>query len=124
MICDSCKATVRILNRSDERRICNVCFLRENRPELCLAKLWSSNSLYDIGKKAYLPATIPVKFFDGCGFKLFKHTIFLNREISPIYKEELVLRFFGNSRCSRIVDYEWPPGLTICNWYDCNYTYY
>ncbi len=119
MVCDLCGITVRIAMLDDENTLCEDCYLKIRPPILILTRHWTNNSLFDPKKRSYIGKDL--KFFIGCGFRVFKHRIFSNSIASPVFKEYITLRYYGDLTCRMIPDFAWPKEKQYCRHFNCYY---
>jgi hypothetical protein len=117
MVCDSCGTIIPFAVLQGRNRFCEDCYLKIKPPILLLTKHWTNNSLFDPNKKVYIGRDI--KFFEGCGFKIFSHRIFSNNTASPLFKEYITLRYYGNLTCQMIPEFNWPKNRQYCRHFNC-----
>jgi hypothetical protein len=97
------------------RYICDACKFRVEPPIITLVKFWDEDTslLYNPMTMRYEDRSI--NDFTGCGFQLHTVKTFFNREISPLYEQVFVLRYFGNYICKKVEEYlDWPIDLDTC----------
>ncbi len=117
MVCDRCGAMLPYALLVGKSRFCERCYIVVKPPTLTLTKHWTNNSLFDPNKKLYIGKEL--KFFEGCGFKIFNHRIFSNNTVSPVFKEYITLRYYGTLTCSMIPGYMWPKSRQYCRYMNC-----
>ena len=117
MICSNCNNEDRSAILFQGKWVCTICYNRKNRPELLLVRHWTNDSLFDINRKVYI--SMNLKTLSSCGFKILSHRIYHNKDASPVYKEYITLRFFGNLSCTLIPNYAWPKYQQYCRSLSC-----
>jgi hypothetical protein len=117
MVCDLCGITVRVAMLHDKNAFCEDCYLKIKPPMLTLTKHWTNNTLFDPKKRSYICKDL--KFFIECGFRVFNHRIFSDNIASPVFKEYITLRYYGNLTCQMIPDFNWPKGRQYCRNFNC-----
>lgn len=110
MRCESCGNSVVSGHLTGGVFSCTKC-----PPILILTSTWYSNALFN--KAANRILEHPMTFYEGCGFRVFKHTTFLKYNISREVKEFFLLRYFGSVKCKLIRNYDWPAEIKTC---ECN----
>jgi hypothetical protein len=117
MVCDSCGTVTSYAILQGRKRFCEECYIRMKPPTLILTKHWTSNVLFDPEKKLYIGKGL--KFFEGCGFKVFNHRVFSNNMASPLFREHITLRYYGSLSCSMIPEFRWPKSRQYCRHFNC-----
>jgi hypothetical protein len=117
MICTRCNIDKGSVIFFKGKWICGDCYLKKTPPKLMLVKHWSNTSLFDPNRKSYLK--MDIDFLVGCGFKVFRHCTFSNKLVSPLYKEYITLRYFGDLSCPLITNYDWPKFQPYCRSLHC-----
>ena len=117
MVCDMCGKILSVAVLMGRGRFCDSCYIKLRPPTLLFTKHWTNNSLFDPKKKLYIGKEL--KFFEGCGFKVFTHRIFSNNVASPVFKEYITLKYYGDLACSMITDFIWPKDRGYCRYIDC-----
>jgi hypothetical protein len=120
MVCDLCGAVLGVALLHGKKMFCENCYLKIKPPTLLITRHWASNSLFDPKKKSYIGKDL--KFFEGCGFKVFSHRIFNNSVASPVFKEYITLRYYGSLACQMIPKFHWPKGRQYCRHFNCYYS--
>jgi hypothetical protein len=96
MQCYNCEIVTNTPIAHKGNYLCENCYRLANLPTYILTKLWHSEIFYDADHRGF-PRAVTV--LPMCGFKLFKKRKFLNRAISPKYKEAWMFRYFGYVSC-------------------------
>jgi hypothetical protein len=117
MVCDSCGIVLRVALLHGKNKLCEECYLQIKPPTLTLTRHWTNNSLFDPKKRTYINRDL--KFFEGCGFKVFNHRIFSNNTLSPIFREYITLRYYGSLTCQMIPEFNWPKNRQYCRCFNC-----
>lgn len=97
------------------RYICDSCKFRVEPPIVTLVHFWEDNTdlLYNTGTMRYEQR--PISEFVDCGFQIHIIKTFFTEEISPLYKEVFVLRYFGDYICKKVAEYlDWPIEFLPC----------
>lgn len=93
--------------------------MKKELPTLILSTHWRDYTLFNIKRNKYVFK--PLEFFvNECNFFLSNKKTYLKQDVSPIFREILILRYYGTVACPQIINYVWPQGTTICNRKDCH----
>ena len=117
MVCDSCGVTIPFAILHGSKRFCEDCYIKMRPPTLVLVKHWTNNCLFDPKQRTYINKDID--FFNGCGFRLFNRRIFRNQSASPVFKEYITLRYYGNLSCLMMPEFKWPKSRQYCRNFNC-----
>ena len=117
MVCDNCGTVLPYAILVGRKRFCDDCYMKVRPPTLILTKHWANNSLFDPNKKSYIGKDL--EFFKGCGFRVFNHRIFNNCAASPVFREYITLKYYGNLTCSMVAGYTWPKDRQYCRYMNC-----
>jgi hypothetical protein len=117
MVCDFCGMVMNCTTLQDKNKLCDECYLKVKPPTLTFVRHWTNNALFDPKKRLYIGKSL--KFFEGCGFKMFNHRIFSNSVASPLFREYITLRYYGSLSCSMIPEFRWPKSRQYCRHFNC-----
>jgi hypothetical protein len=106
--CEGCGEAKDILQGSKGKFLCDICFFRENPPQMKIAEFFSS--AYESGSRFFNETcncyedTMTITMFQSCGWFLRRI-----RQKKNIVMYEL--EYFGNKRCIRCKDVGLPHSL-------------
>lgn len=108
-ICGNYSVSLQEVNRD---RVCAICRIKLQPPELLLVRKWNSSLLQNPFTGKFLIQEF--SWYQECGFDVRSHKIFFKKEENPDYSEVITLVFRGNTACNIVKPYNWPAGMPCC----------